>query len=327
MRAVWVGPAVLMLAAVLVGQAACRRGSRREPGPPPVAPAPTLGEVAVRDLTPPDEAPVQLDIASLKHALRARLLASGQFQPDDPADAGTRAAAGQASPAVTRVQVQIGLASVEVGTKGLARARVRVQLESRPSDAAGALDERMDATGEQPYPVAPRPRGAAGDAGGVKRRALFEGLVLRMAGDLIEGFAARRRIQQGRPEALHDALIADGGELRIEAIRAAGARQLTAEVPTLLTLLNDPDEATRDAALGALIQMRDRRAVSELTRSRSLRDRREMRKIIEAIAILGGQEADDYLSFVASSHDDEEIRSAAAAARARLKRHQVDGSN
>ena len=33
-----------------------------------------------------------------------------------------------------------------------------------------------------------------------------------------------------------------------------------------------------------------------------------MRKIIEAIAILGGQEADDYLSFVASSHDDEEIR-------------------
>ena len=33
-----------------------------------------------------------------------------------------------------------------------------------------------------------------------------------------------------------------------------------------------------------------------------------MRKIIEAIAILGGQEADEYLSFVAATHDDEDIR-------------------
>ena len=54
--------------------------------------------------------------------------------------------------------------------------------------------------------------------------------------------------------------------------------------------------------------MRDRRAVRELTQSRSLRDRREMRKIIEAISILGGQEADEYLSFVAATHDDDEIR-------------------
>src|SRR5206468_7769825 len=52
--------------------------------------------------------------------------------------------------------------------------------------------------------------------------------------------------------------------------------------PTLLKLLDDPDEPTRDAALGALIALGDRRAVSALTRSRSLRDRHEMRKIIEA---------------------------------------------
>jgi hypothetical protein len=53
-----------------------------------------------------------------------------------------------------------------------------------------------------------------------------------------------------------------------------------------------------------------------------------MRKIIEAISILGGQEAEDYLSFVAATHDDDEIRAAAAAARARLarRRGEVEGS-
>ncbi len=49
-----------------------------------------------------------------------------------------------------------------------------------------------------------------------------------------------------------------------------------------------------------------------------------MRKIIEAIAILGGQEADEYLSFVAATHDDDEIRAEAAAARARLQRRESD---
>ena len=95
-------------------------------------------------------------------------------------------------------------------------------------------------------------------------------------------------------------------------------------MPTLLKLLSDDEEPIRDAALGALIAMRDRRAVRELTRTRSLRDRREMRKIIEAISILGGQEADEYLSFVAATHDDDEIRAEAAAARARMQKREAE---
>jgi HEAT repeat protein len=123
---------------------------------------------------------------------------------------------------------------------------------------------------------------------------------------------------------VHAALAADGGELREEAIRVAGQRQLRQEIPQLLKLLNDPDEAPRDAALGALIAMKERRAVTELTKSRSLRDRREMRKILEAVSLLGGQEALDYLSFVAATHDEEEIRTEAAAARARLERREAE---
>ena len=50
--------------------------------------------------------------------------------------------------------------------------------------------------------------------------------------------------------------------------------------------------------------------------------------LLAAISILGGQEAEDYLSFVAATHDDDEIRAAAAAARARLarRRGEVEGS-
>jgi hypothetical protein len=143
---------------------------------------------------------------------------------------------------------------------------------------------------------------------------------MRVAGDLVDGFAARERLATASPAAIHAALRADGGELQEQAIRVAGERKLRDEVPALLDLLDNPNESIRDAALGALIQIGDRRAVSALTKSRSLRDRREMRKIIEAIATLGGDEALDYLSFVAATHDDEEIRALATAAKQRLER-------
>jgi hypothetical protein len=301
------GAALLPLLGLLTAAASCRR-----PGSPAPPPRPALGAVVVRDLTPSEEGASALDAAALQRELRDKLIASGLF-------AGAAADAGRDGPAspVTRVRADVAVESTEVGAKGLARARVRVRLETRPSDAPGGIDEQLEGQGEQPYAAR---HGAPGAAP-------FRGLVSRVMVDLVSGFVARRRLRDGPPETVHAALTADGGELREEAIHVAGQRQLRQEVPALLKLLNDPDESTRDAALGALIAMRDRRAVSELTRTRSLRDRREMRKIIEAIAILGGQEAEEYLSFVAETHDDDEIRSEAAAARARLERRADAAAN
>jgi HEAT repeat protein len=79
----------------------------------------------------------------------------------------------------------------------------------------------------------------------------------------------------------------------------------------LLRLLSDEDENVRDAALGAVMTLRERRAVKVLTQSRSMRDTREMQKILSALAVLGGAEARDYLSFVAQNHDDDEVRAMA----------------
>jgi hypothetical protein len=303
-----------MLALLLMMASACKRSGPA--APPPPAPKPRLGAVTVRDLTPPEDAPARLDTGTIERMVRERLLATGQFDVAGAPDGG-------AAGGVTRALAQVGIEGAEVGDKGVARARVAIHLDTRPSDARGAIEENLEAAAEQPYPVAKR-GAAARDAGAPAKQVLFQRLVERVAADLVDGFGAKRRLREAPPRELRAAIAADGGELRLEAIRAIGERRLTDEGDALLALLDDPDETTRDAALGALIKLGDRRAVTSLTRSRSLRDRREMRKIIEAISILGGQEADDYLAFVASSHDDEEIRAEAAAARARLQRRQAD---
>ena len=270
-------------------------------------------------MTPPRDAPAHVDAQALGRALRARLLATGLFAEEDAPAAAPRA--------VTRVEVQVALDGAEIELKGVARVHVRLRLETRPRGAPDALDETVEATGEQTYEIPPRAKGAPKDAPSTPpKEPLYEGLVQRIAGDLIADIVARSRVAHGGPDAIHAALAADGGELRLEAIRAVGEQHVSAEVPRLLALLDDPDEMTRDAALGALIALRDRRAVATLTRSRSLRDRRELGKIIEALSVLGGQEADDYLAFVAGSHDDEDIRAQATAARARLLRHADSGA-
>jgi hypothetical protein len=302
---------ILVAVVAFAGAGACRRSTA------PTTPArPALGAVSVRDVTPESVAPARLDVAKLEADVRARLAATGLFSGAAATDGGAGA--------VTRVRMQVGIESVEVEDKGLARARVGLRLDTRPSDAPGAIEEQFEGQGEQPFSV---PRHGRPEAPRPDRSALYEQLVLKVAHDLVDGFAARRKLREGPPEAVHAALLSDAGELREEAIHTAGQRQLRQEVPVLLKMLSDPDEATRDAALGALIAMRERRAVTELTRTRSLRDRREMRKIIEAIAILGGDEAQDYLSFVAQTHDDDEIRAEAAAAKARLDRRAADASN
>jgi hypothetical protein len=297
-------PSALALMGALLASPSCKHAAPAAPPPPART---VLGAIVVRDLTPSEGAPAEVDVTAIGGNLRARLLATDQFENTD-GGAGDRA--------VTRLDVQLGLDGAEVEARGVAHAHVALHLVTRPQDAPGAMDERLEGTGEQPYTVRAR----------MDKRALYATLVERVAGDLLDDFTARRRLERASAEALHAAMVADGGDLRLEAIRLIRERRLASEAPTLLTLLDDPDEPTRDAALGALIALGDRRAVTALTRSRSLRDRHEMRKIIQAISMLGGDEADDYLSFIASSHDDDEIRAEAKAARERLQRRRADAS-
>jgi hypothetical protein len=299
-------PVVLALGLAGLGASACRRHTPA-PAPPPL---PRLGDVQVADLTPP-AAGITAGAPGLADELRRQLGASGLVAAGPPAD-GTAGSAGAGAPPgpVLRLRGQVAVESVEVGAKGVVRTNVRLVLRSRPEDAPGAINEDLTAAGEREYAV----------RAGTDRAALAQALASRTAADLLSAFIARRRLATAVPADVRAAIVAKDGDRSLwqEAIRQVGARGLKDEAGVLLPLLADPDEEIRDAALGALVALRDRRAVHELTQSRSLQDQREMRKILDVIAVLGGDEARDYLSFVAETHEDEEIRRLAAAARRRL---------
>ena len=276
-----------------------------------------LGTVAIQVAVRPDQGSPTIDGQVVSEKLRAWLAASGLVVAPR-ADAAAPAEAAHDG-GTLRIMGMVAAEVVEVDRKGLCRAGVSLKIDTRPSDAPGAIDEDLSATGEERFDTA-----RVSD-----RDALAQRLVERTAIDLVAGLVTRARLRTATPADIH-AVIASpdaGIPLREEAIRTAGKRGLTGEATALLGLLEDPEEPIRDAALGALIAFRDQRAVSQLARNRSFRDKREMAKILEAISLIGGEEARQYLSFVADGHEDADIRQQAGEARDRLLRRERDGGD
>jgi hypothetical protein len=315
---------LLLLGAAIALPGACKRSAPpADPaatGGPPATPAeaprrrtqvPRLGAVSVEDFTPPPERPkgVDLDLPALEARITQRLAEAGIF--------GRRAGDAGAEGPTARVRVELALEVVIADKKGAARTVVRLRIDARPSDLVDPhWNEDVRVAAEHLFDVRKTP----------DRRPVFDTLVTRVLDDLLGTYIGRQQLWVGDPAHVRAALGADAGELRMEAIRAVAERRLAEEVPTLLRLLDAPDEPLRDAALGALVELRERQAVAVLTRQRDVRDRREMRKILDAIATIGGPEAKDYLAFIADGHEDEEIRKIAADARKRLERREQGGT-
>jgi HEAT repeat protein len=104
------------------------------------------------------------------------------------------------------------------------------------------------------------------------------------------------------------------------AIEMAAGRRSMASVSPLISLLKHREMQISDRAIGALVAIGDRRAVKPLTHLTKLSDTAHMAKILDAIGTLGGQEAKDFLEFIASGHDDEDIRNMAEEALRRLQK-------
>jgi hypothetical protein len=268
-----------------------------------------LGPLDITAAASPGDESSLVDREALAYKARSQLLQTGIF-------AGEATESSNPGAAVARIRLILSMETVQADGKAAVRASVRLNVSTRPAGVAPAhFGEDVQANVEMLYdPEAQH-----------DRKQVMQRLAERAVGDLLAGYSARQKLWSAEPRIIHAALAASG-EMRPEAIRVAAARKLRDEGPALIALLSDDEETIRDAALGALVELRDPRAVSALTKSKSMKDRREVRKIIDAIASLGGQEASDYLSFVADAHEDEEIRNMAQAALARLRSRNPGGS-
>lgn len=106
-------------------------------------------------------------------------------------------------------------------------------------------------------------------------------------------------------------------------VEIAAVRRARQTVPALIKLLKHEDERVSDRVIGALVAIGDRRAVKPLTGLSKFRDTARMAKILDAIGALGGKEAKEYLEFVASGHEDADIRNMATEALERMKRRET----
>jgi hypothetical protein len=263
-------------------------------------PRPIIADAIVVDHTPDGERPASVNLEAVRaEALRLQR-EGGVFVP-----APGRAA--EKGDERWRLRVEIGLGEGAREGRGLARAAVALRLEQLDAVTAPRLEVHGGA--ERPYAL---------ETPDVDR--VYTDLVIRVLSDLTKDLLTRARLRHADVPALIAALRSERAEERLGAIAAAAERRERAAVPTLIERLDDPVEAVSDRALGALVEIGDQRAVKALTRETRFHDLDRMHKIIDAIASLGGGEARTYLEFVASGHEEADIRDQAKEALDRLRR-------
>jgi hypothetical protein len=283
---------VLVLSLVLLG---CRRSSPPSPAPAAVG---RLVQLRVRDRSPTSSGVVDTTALTARATEQLRTAGVLPVALDAPPRRGSD----------YRLDIDIAFEQAPSGEQGTLRALVAARLQRiGAADAplvSQALAERAYGRGETEEPVE--------KAG----RAHLE----RALGDVLKGLIAKVRLHQGDPQQLLAALSDGDFDLRAEAIRAAGLRRERAAMPQLVQMLKSEDADLRDLALGALVEIGDRSVVPAITRAAQFRDVHELPKILDAVAALGGDEAQAYLEFVATSHDQAEIRELAREAQGRFAR-------
>lgn len=128
-----------------------------------------------------------------------------------------------------------------------------------------------------------------------------------------ESLVARERLRRAPHEELLSVLSM--GELdvgmEIWALQLAADRFLLEAVPAAMKALAYPDDDVRAAAISALVSLGDPRAVSALSRDIDFKDHQELRVIMEAVSAIGGDDAIEFLEYVASGHPDDDLRARA----------------
>lgn len=135
-----------------------------------------------------------------------------------------------------------------------------------------------------------------------------------------DGILAKEALRQAGSGELGAALESGDIDLALFALRVIGDRGHREALEAVAGLLDSPDPRLRDGAVGALVALRDPRGVHPLTASADFSDYQALRVLIEAVSAIGGDDAEEFLEFVASGHSDDDIKERATEGLERLRR-------
>jgi HEAT repeat protein len=284
----------------------CKHGAAPSRPIPDAAPLPELvrlDDVTVQISDWPDSAGAPPQPRELAHRIWEELAGSPDFAAGR-GDAGAAAAERHA-----RVKMDVAV-SVDNGTLRGVVTLALVWAESRDDEEPPPWDSEGC---ESPAPPDRKDMPAA--AAGAIECALPPAA---------RGLAQRESVRRGRLDDVLAALASPDPSLRQFAFAAIGDHHLRAAVPKLLAMLKSDDVLVRDGAIGALVALRERSAVKALTDLGQFKDLDMMRRIIDAVGAIGGDEARAYLELVASGHDVPAVRELATQALDRLRRREAD---
>lgn len=241
-----------------------------------------------------------IDATALARRIGSKLRATPYFT-GEPGDAGPGR---RVEPAELRARITYSV--IAEGSLGRPASFVAAEGSLVPGDSRYLTLHDNVAT-EQPIA-----EGEARDA------ALLE-QIHRAVDEMVAGLIAKEALRGATPEELGAALA--GEPARVQwALAVIADRQLTTLRAPVRALLTSADRVIADAAISAAVALDDTAAVKVLTEGIDFTDHERMRVVIEASAALGGDEARQFLEFVATGHEDDDVKAHAADALERLRR-------
>jgi uncharacterized protein YheU (UPF0270 family) len=137
-----------------------------------------------------------------------------------------------------------------------------------------------------------------------------------------ESLILRERLRRASHEELLSQLSvgSDDPGLKIWGLQLAEDRSLREAVPAGIEALSHDDEHVRAAAIAMLVSLKDPRAITALSKDIDFKDHEDLRMVIEAVSAIGGEDAIEFLEFVASGHPEDDIRARAKESVQELRR-------
>jgi len=146
-------------------------------------------------------------------------------------------------------------------------------------------------------------------------------MIQQSAVEAARGLVMKEELRQGEDPAILAGLDSNDSDVVLWSLELVADRTLKGGFERALALLKDKDAGVRAAALRALVALKDPRAVGPLAKMANFSNPEELRMVVEAVSAIGGDEAAEFLEYVATGHSDPDLRNRAREGLERIGRH------